>query len=513
MYSKIITSVNWGIEGQVVEIETKILRGLPYHVIVGLPSTIIKESKERVKAALKTSGVKFPEDRIIQNLFPANIKKEGSQLDLPIAMGIYCCLTNVESDRLRDIAFLGELSLDGKIQPVQGILSQIDGLKQQGIRHIVIPYGNNREAQFITDVTFYPYHDLKQLFDDFVNGALKGNDIAQKNENYERCPEKAYGMDLSQIVGQNAAIRAIEIAVTGFHNILIIGPPGCGKSMLAERLTTIMPPMTLDEKIEVTKIYGISDGDHINGLMHHRPFRAPHHTISRIGLVGGGATILPGEISKAHNGILYLDEIGEFKSDAIEALREPLSSGRVNLTKGSRSLTFPSDFMMVATMNPCPCGHYLSKEMNCTCSHSEIKRYFGKLSWPILDRLDMTIYMERVDNLKKVFNSESAVYDSARARASISKAVAFKRARMCATKDGINSVLDKQNTTYGLSKEAENILFKYHERGKLSMRAYEKLVSISRTIADLDGSMQIMKNHILEAFTYQTSMQVKRFFE
>lgn len=502
MYSKIITSVNWGIEGQVVEIETKILRGLPYHVIVGLPSTIIKESKERVKAALKTSGVKFPDDRIIQNLFPANIKKEGSQLDLPIAMGIFCCLSDIEPERLSDIAFLGELSLDGKIQPVQGILSQIDGLKQQGIRRVVIPVGNVKEAQFITDITFYPYHDLKQLFEDFVNGELKSNVATKDVGGNEAHSINAYDMDLSQVVGQNAAIRAIEIAVTGFHNILIIGPPGCGKSMLAERLTTIMPPMTLEEKIEVTKIYGISDGDHINGLMHLRPFRAPHHTISRIGLVGGGAAILPGEISKAHNGILYLDEIGEFKGDAIEALREPLSSGRVNLTKGGRSLTFPSHFMMVATMNPCPCGHYLSKEENCTCSHNEIKRYFGKLSWPILDRLDMTIYMERVDDLKMAFKPQNGVYDSARASASIIKATAFRRERLRETK-----------ATVGLSKEAENLLIKYHERGKLSMRAYEKLVGISRTIADLDGSMQIMKNHILEAFTYQTSIQVKRFYE
>ncbi len=508
MYSKIITSVNWGIEGQIVEIETKILRGLPYHVIVGLPSTIIKESKERVKAALKTSGVKFPEDRIIQNLFPANIKKEGSQLDLPIAMGIFCCLTGVDPDMLENIAFLGELSLEGKIQPVQGILSQIDGLKQHGIKRIVIPYGNIEEARFITDVQFYPYRELKHLLDDFVRVNLKVLE-AIPSEKYEELPDLTNGLDLSQVVGQNAAIRAIEIAVTGFHNILIIGPPGCGKSMLAERLSSIMPPMTLDEKIEVTKIYGISDGDHIKGLMHHRPFRAPHHTISRIGLVGGGTAILPGEISKSHNGILYLDEIGEFKNDAIEALREPMSSGRVNLTKGSRSLTFPSNFMMVATMNPCPCGHYLSKDENCTCSHNEIKRYFGKLSWPILDRLDMTIYMERVIDLKKALGSQNSVYNSNRTRATISKAVAFREKRMAEKA----TVSNKFKVASGLSKEAEELLIKYHERGKLSMRAYEKLVNISRTIADLDGSMQIMKNHILEAFTYQTSMQVKRFFE
>ncbi len=503
MYSKIITSVNWGIEGQIVEIETKIIRGLPYHVIVGLPSTIIMESKERVKAAIKTSGIKFPEDRIVQNLFPANIKKEGSQLDLPIAMGIYCCITGVVSERLEGIAFLGELSLEGKIKPVQGILSQIDGLKKQGIKTIVIPYGNIEEARFITDIQFYPYYDLKHLFDDFTRNDLKALDVTEKDEK-SAFDELSFGVDLSQVVGQNAAIRAIEIAVAGFHNILIIGPPGCGKSMLAERLTTIMPPMTLHEKIEVTKIYGISEGERMNGLMHYRPFRAPHHTISRIGLVGGGASIMPGEISKSHKGILYLDEIGEFKSDAIEALREPMSSGVVNLTKGGRSLTYPSNFMMVATMNPCPCGHYLSKDENCTCSHNAIKRYFGKLSWPILDRLDMTIYMERVGDLKKVLAPTNVANDSYKIRTSISKAVAFRQGRLESGEREIKA---------SLSSEAEQLLIKFHERGKLSMRAYEKLVRVSRTIADLDESVQIMKKHILEAFTYQTSIQVKRFYE
>jgi len=505
MYSKIITSVNWGIEGQIVEIETKILRGLPCHVIVGLPSTIIKESKERVKAALKTSGVKFPEDRIIQNLFPANIKKEGSQLDLPIAMGIFCCLSSVTANRLEGIAFLGELSLDGKIQPVQGILSQIDGLKQQGIKRIVIPCGNSEEAQFLDGVVFYPYRDLKALCDDFLSDELKRISEGIIDTNHKSQPMVDARLDLSQIMGQNAAIRAVEIAVTGFHNLLIIGPPGCGKSMLAERLITIMPPMTLEEKIEVTKLYGISDGENINGLMHHRPFRAPHHTISRIGLVGGGVAILPGEISKAHNGILYLDEVGEFKSDAIDALREPLSSGYVNLTKGGRSLTFPSNFMLVATMNPCPCGHYLSKDENCTCTHNEIKRYFGKLSWPIIDRLDMTIYMERVDDLKQVLNTKSSLYGSVNTRDKITKAIAFRQKRLSHDRS-------RQGSNNDLSKEAEDLLIKYHERGKLSMRAYKKLIGISRTIADLDGDLHISKKHILEAFTYQTSMQIKRFF-
>lgn len=499
MYSKIKTSVNWGIEGQIVEIETKILRGLPNHIIVGLPSTIINESKERVKAALKASHIQFPDDRIIQNLFPANIKKEGSQLDLPIAVGIFTCLNSMYSIDFDQFAFLGELSLEGKIQPIQGILSLIDGLINSGVTHIVIPYGNIQEAKYMTDVKIYPYQDLRTLFNDLGCGCLESY-TCDENEIFEPIQ---HDMDIAEIIGQNSAIRAVQIAIAGFHNLLIIGPPGCGKSMLAERLTTLMPPMSLAEQIEVTKVYGISEGESLNGLMRVRPFRAPHHTISRIGLVGGGATILPGEISKAHNGILYLDEIGEFKSDAIEALREPLSSGSVNLTKGGRSIRFPSNFMLVATMNPCPCGHYLSKDETCTCSHHEIKRYFGKLSWPILDRLDMTIYMERVDDLETLLSNQRQPLNSNQIRDAIQGAIRFKSKRQ-------NSEGKKENVT--LSKEAESMIMKYHERGKLSMRSYEKLIKISRTIADLDQSVVVEKKHVLEAFTYQTSSQVKRFF-
>jgi len=501
MYSKIKTAVNWGIEGQIVEIETKILRGLPNHIIVGLPSVIIKESKERVKAALKATKLKFPEDRIIQNLFPANIKKEGSQLDLPIAVGISACLNHPSALDLEKIAFLGELSLEGKIQPVQGILSLIDGLKNNGVDKIVIPIDNISEAKYIVGVTIYPYKALSDLLEDLNNDQLKPYE--NEFEDLQEFPR--FDVDISEVIGQNSAIRAVEIAIAGFHNLLIIGPPGCGKSMLVERLTSLMPPMSLNEKIEVTKIYGISEGETFNGLMKYRPFRAPHHTISRIGLVGGGLNILPGEISKAHNGILYLDEIGEFKSDAIESLREPLSSGNVNLTKGGRSITYPSNFMLVATMNPCPCGHYLSKDQACTCSQNEIKRYFGKLSWPILDRLDMTIYMERVDDLERLlkhYESQSEILSSRHIREKIQLAVNFK------SKREMTNQISKER----LSVEAEQMVVKYHERGKLSMRSYEKLIRISRTIADLELSEIIEKHHVLEAFSYQTSGQVKRFF-
>lgn len=498
MYSKIMTAVNWGIEGQIVEIETNIFKGLPNHIIVGLPSTIIKESKERVKSALKATGFKFPSDRIVQNLYPANLKKEGSQMDLPIAMGIIRSVILNSELNFSGFGFLGELSLDGKLQPVSGILSLIEGMKASGIKHIVIPKANFSEAQYIESVTFYPYETLKALMDDCIVGSLRTQSKSIKISQ----PRIQYKEDICDIIGQKAAIRAAQIATAGFHNILIIGPPGCGKSMLAERLRSLLPPMTLEHKIEVTKIYGICGDERLNGLVAERPFRAPHHTISRIGLVGGGSPILPGEISKAHHGVLYLDELGEYKGDAIEALREPMSSGIINLTKGGKSLSYPAKFMLVATMNPCPCGHYMSNDDRCTCTQHEIKKYFGKISWPILDRLDMTIYMNRVEDLETILSNKQKPESSEKMRQSVELAQQYMKGRS----------LCKKNHTM-LSKEAESIVMKFHDKGKLSMRSYEKLINVSRTIADLEQSALIQKHHVLEAYSYQTSNQIKRFFE
>ena len=325
-------------------------------------------------------------------------------------------------------------------------------------------------------------------------------------------------LDYDEVIGQSAALRAVEIAVTGFHNLLIIGPPGCGKSMIAQRLITIMPELKLSEKIELTKIYGISVGNSNLGLVHQRPFRSPHHTISRVGLIGGGSALYPGEISKAHKGILYLDEIAEFKSDAIEALREPLSTQTVNLTKGGKTLIYPADFMLVATMNPCPCGNYLSKDESCICSHHDIKRYFGKLSGPILDRLDMTLFMERVHHIEETSVMREKAIASLHLKKRIERAIEFKKEREQIDLDPVSTGnitasarSPRAHVGLSLTKEAEDLLIKYHDKGKLTMRSYQKLVQLARTIADLDLSLQIEKHHILEAFSYQTSTQIKRF--
>ncbi|GAB6109245.1 YifB family Mg chelatase-like AAA ATPase [Fusibacter bizertensis] len=511
MYSKIHASVIWGIEGQPVEIETNILRGLPNHVIVGLPSTIVKEAKERIKSALKSSGIKYPDDRIIQNLYPANLKKDGSHLDLAMAMGIYACTSQNGYKTIRSIAFLGELTLEGGILPIQGILSLLEGLKSSGVKQVVVPDENFSEASYVLGIDIFPYKTLLDLIKDIESNALK-----TKNVDVSILPKsKVFDIDFSEIIGQQQAIRAVEIAMTGFHNLLIIGPPGCGKSMIAQRIETILPPITLKEKIEITKIYSISEGTIQHGLIHNRPFRAPHHTISRIGLVGGGTAILPGEISKAHLGILYLDEIGEFKSDAIEALREPLSNGTVNITRGGRSINYPSKFTLIATMNPCPCGHYLSKDTTCTCSHTEIKKYMGKLSGPILDRIDMTLFMDRVttDEIHYLHN-ENILSDIIRER--VREGIAFREARK--SRRSINSDFNNHKKAFGesiiqeLDQEAKAIATKYHSKGRLSMRSLGKLVGIARTIADLEKCNLIEKKHLLEAYTYLTSQQMSNFF-
>jgi magnesium chelatase family protein len=491
-YSKVVTSVFWGIEGHPVEIETQILGGLPYHIIVGLPSTVIKESKERVKAAIKSIGVKFPDEKIVQNMYPANLKKEGSHLDLPIAVGIFLSQCDEIRKKWDRFGFIGELSLDGKIQPVQGILSLVDGLRAHGIRHLIIPYDNLAEAQFIEGISLYPYKWLGDLFDHLKNGRV----VKAEYEISHAYSTKVYDIDYSEVMGQDLAIRALQVAVTGFHNVLIIGPPGCGKSMIAERLRTIMPEMSLAEQIEITKIYGISNGEQPKGILTERPFRAPHHTISRIGLVGGGNQISPGEISRAHRGILYLDEIGEFRSDAIESLREPLSNKWVNLSKSGRALTFPSDFMLVATMNPCPCGHYLSDSDRCTCSHQEVQRYLGKLSWPILDRFDMLIYMNRVTIDDRL--------DQMKIRTKSSKIIREEIVSAINKRGDLNDVL---------SPDAEALILKYHKTGKLSMRGYEKLVKLARTIAALEGTVNISSRHVLEAVRYHTGIQIDRFYK
>ncbi|GAU78785.1 YifB family Mg chelatase-like AAA ATPase [Fusibacter sp. 3D3] len=496
MVSKIMTSVLFGIEGIPIEIETFISRGLPQYNIVGLPNQVIRESKERVRSAIKNSGFKFPNDRITQNMSPANIKKEGAHLDLAIAMGI---LVAHEALEIENYAFLGELSLEGYLKPVKGTLSLIEGLKQSGYHRIVCPTENYEEARHIEGVALYPYAHLKTLYQDIQSGCLKEKTVLKK----QTLDEVHYGIDFEDVVGQEMALRAVQIAAAGFFNVLMVGPPGCGKTLIAERIMTILPKLNLIQQIELTKIYSLSDEAKTFELKKLRPVRSPHHSITRPALVGGGSKLEPGEVSKAHHGILILDELPEFRKEVIEALREPMTNGKIQISRNQKFAEFPATFMLVATMNPCQCGFHLSSNQQCQCNIYDIKRYLGKLSGPILDRFDMHLYLDRVSIDSKIRKSSKVL------KAEIEKAFKFQEDR---NQFKPNALLTKKEIEQycNLSEEAQRKLIQYYKTGKISMRQYDKLLKIGRTIADLETSELIELKHLHEALMYQDSERLKR---
>ena len=496
MVSKINTSVLFGIEGIPIEIETFISRGLPQYNIVGLPNQVIRESKERVRSAVKNSGFKFPDERITQNMSPANIKKEGAHLDLAIAIGILAAYEAIETE---GYAFLGELSLEGLIKPIKGTLSLIDGLRQNGFCKIVCPLENYNEAKYIEGVTLYPYSDLEKLFTDLKQGQLNS---------FESLEQKIgsgvqYDFDFEDVKGQEMALRAMQIAATGFFNVLMIGPPGCGKTLIAERVITILPELDLEQKIELTKVYSLSDELKSFELRGLRPVRSPHHSITRPALVGGGSKLEPGEVSKAHLGVLILDELPEFRKEVIEALREPMTNGKIQISRNQKYAEFPANFMFVATMNPCQCGYHLSRNQTCQCNIYDIRRYLNKLSGPILDRIDMHLYMDQVvlENDRRTSSKSLKVQ--------IDKALAFQAERG-QTKP--NAWLSQREIKQycKLTCEAEARLAGYYKTGKVSMRRYDKMIKIGRTIADLGLSEYIDLSHLHEAMLYQDSDRLKK---
>ncbi len=491
-----------GLEGYSVDVEVDISTGLDKYSIVGLADTAIQEAKERVRSAIKNSGYFFRGKRITVNLAPATKKKEGSAFDLGIAVAFLVATGQIIYKKENEnIIFLGELGLDGTIRAVTGILPSLIAARKEGFTKFIIPEANKNEAAYIEGIEVYGFNYLKDV-GDYLSGELTMMPIERKEW---KCESSSKLEDFSRIKGQGVAKRAMEIAVAGGHNILMVGPPGSGKTMLAHAASSIMPDLTFEEALEITKIHSVAGVLDLNkGVITTRPFRSPHHTATTVSLTGGGARLHPGEISLAHNGVLFLDEMPEYSRQSLEALRQPLEDGRITVSRANGTVEYPANFILIASMNPCPCGNYGSKDLKCTCSPSQIHRYMHKISGPLLDRIDLKIDVDRVAFVD--LNSEANEESSEEVKKRVDKARKIQLERFkgekiyCNAK--MNSKLIKKYCV--LDADSQALLESAFEKYKMSARSYNRILKVARTIADLDDSQNISFEHVAEAIAYRT---------
>jgi magnesium chelatase family protein len=502
MLATVYSSSVIGIDAYIVEVELDISRGLPSFSTVGLPEGAVRESKERVKAALKNSGYHFPADRITVNLAPADIKKEGSGFDLPIAIGILTATGLIPHQSLTDHLIIGELSLDGSIRLIKGSLSMAIMAKELGLKGIYLPSENALEAGVVEEINVYPVNTLSELVQS-LNGieCLAPIQIDTDPMGIQR----NYDIDFSDVRGQENVKRTLEIAAAGGHNLLMIGPPGAGKTMLAQRLSTILPSLSFDESLETSKVYSVMGlMPKGQGLITIRPFRAPHHTISDAGLIGGGQTPKPGEVSLAHNGVLFLDEMPEFKKNVLEVLRQPMENGTVTISRASSTITYPANFILVGAMNPCPCGFFGDPKRECTCSYREIQRYRKRISGPLMDRIDIHVDVPSVlfRDLTGTSQGQSSFDISER----VINARNTQKNRFHKIKIHTNAMMNSRQIRKfcQIDDKSNSLLEMAMEKFALSARALSRILKISRTIADLAGSQDIEQIHIAEAIQYRS---------